>query len=305
MEVVDRLCNENLETIDRFIDELWLEVGLSENTLQSYRNDLNQYAIWTESKDLACILNASKDLVLEYLAYRFESGYKARSTARAISTLKRYYLYAFMHKLIFENPMTDIEMPKISKSLPKSLSQNEVDRLLDAPNTETVFGLRDKAMFEAIYATGLRVTELITLQLSQINLSSGWIRVTGKGNKERVVPLGEEAVDWLGKYIESSRPVLLKDKKHDGVFLSSRSVCMSRQAFWQIIKHYIKVAQIETKFSPHTLRHAFATHLLNNGADLRTVQMLLGHSDLSTTQIYTHIAKERLQKLHNKHHPRG
>jgi tyrosine recombinase XerD subunit len=202
------------------------------------------------------------------------------------------------------NPTADLEMPRAAKRLPKSLSEQDIEKLLSSPDIETHFGLRDKAMFETIYATGLRVSELVNLTLSEINLSAGWLRVTGKGDKERIVPLGELSIDWLDRYLKESRPALMK-KPHDGVFISSRGTCITRQAFWQMIKKYAIMADISAEFSPHTLRHAFATHLLNHGADLRTVQMLLGHTDLSTTQIYTHVAKDRLQKLHAHHHPRG
>lgn len=299
------LSETNQLSIDRFIDELWLQDGLSDNTLQSYRIDLSQFARWLETEFAKNnILTISKTNILHYLAYRVDKKYKARSTSRLLSTLKRFYIYAVNAKLIAQNPTADIAMPKVARTLPKTLSEQDIEKLLEAPDVSTAYGLRDKCMLETIYATGLRVTELVTITLSQINLASGWLRVTGKGNKERIVPLGELAVDWLDKYLKEGRVELIKSQ-HDGVFISSRGSCITRQAFWQMIKKYALIANIDANFSPHTLRHAFATHLLNHGADLRTVQMLLGHTDLSTTQIYTHIAKDRLQKLHSQHHPRG
>ena len=289
-----------LPVVDKFIDSLWLEDGLSKNTLESYRYDLKNFSIWYK-KDL---IEVNQSDIQAYLAFKFPSS-KSRSISRLLATLRRFYRYLLREKIIKEDPTLMIEMPKQSKTLPKSLNEEEVENLLNAPNIDLDQGLRDKAMLELLYACGLRVTELVSILLTELSINDGVIRVTGKGSKTRIVPLGEEAMSWINKYIAHARAQLLKEKKSKFLFVTNRGDAMTRQTFWHIIKKYAFTAGIQKSISPHVLRHAFATHLLNHGADLRVVQMLLGHSDISTTQIYTHIAKERLKDLHEKHHPRG
>lgn len=287
--------------VDQFINSLWLEDGLSKNTLDSYRYDLKQLAIWYSNRDIAQI---TKSEIQEYLAYRFPLS-KSRSIARLLACLRRFYRYLVRENIIHEDPTLMIEAPKPSKALPKSLNENEVEELLKAPNTSDDQGLRDRAMLELLYACGLRVSELITIMVTEVSLNDGVIRITGKGDKTRLVPMGEEASHWIEQYLKSSRDNLLKEKKSKYLFVTARGGAMTRQAFWYLIKRYAVASGIKHVISPHVLRHAFATHLLNHGADLRVVQMLLGHSDISTTQIYTHVARERLKDLHQKHHPRG
>lgn len=289
-----------LPVVDKFIDSLWLEDGLSKNTLESYRYDLKNFSIWYK-KDL---IEVNQSDIQAYLAFKFPSS-KSRSISRLLATLRRFYRYLLREKIIKEDPTLMIEMPKQSKTLPKSLNEEEVENLLNAPNIDLDQGLRDKAMLELLYACGLRVTELVSILLTELSINDGVIRVTGKGSKTRIVPLGEEAMSWINKYIAHARAQLLKEKNSKFLFVTNRGDAMTRQTFWHIIKKYAFTAGIQKSISPHVLRHAFATHLLNHGADLRVVQMLLGHSDISTTQIYTHIAKERLKDLHEKHHPRG
>ncbi len=294
------------QLIDTFLDALWAERGLSENTMSAYRTDLSGFARWLKSDNSALtLLAANRENLLAYLAYRVKEGAKPRSTARLLSSMRRFYQYLVREERLSEDPSSRIDAPKLGRSLPKSLSEVEVEALLESPDTSEVLGLRDKTMLEMLYASGLRVSELITLQLSMVNLRQGVVRIIGKGNKERLVPLGEESIQWLERYLEHSRPQLIKNKPSDFLFTTRRGGSMTRQAFWYIIKRYANTAKIEQGLSPHTLRHSFATHLLNNGADLRVVQMLLGHSDLSTTQIYTHVATERLKEVHKTHHPRG
>lgn len=295
---------QNKQLIDDFLQQLWLQQGLSENTRAAYGTDLQQFVLWLEQRELS-LLQVQRSHVLEYLAWRLQEGYKARSTARFISTLRRFYQYLLERRLISEDPSVLVDLPRLGRSLPDSLSEAEVDALLDAPDTETPLGMRDRTMLEVLYATGLRVSELVGLSLDEVSLRQGVVRVVGKGNKERLVPMGEQALDWLEEYLEQARPILLGGKTSDVVFPSQRGQQMTRQTFWHRIKIHAQTAGIRKPLSPHTLRHAFATHLLNHGADLRVVQMLLGHSDLSTTQIYTHVAQARLQQLHAEHHPRG
>ncbi len=290
--------------IDQFLDWIWLESGLSPHTIAAYRNDLNQFSIWLNSRNSELAKSKRED-ILAYLSHRMQQGTQSRTVARFLSTMKRYYHFAIEQKWIKENPVKDVTMPKTIRHLPKVISEQEVEKLLSAADTKSHYGLRDRAMLETLYATGLRVSELVNLTLSQINLQAGVVRVTGKGNKQRLVPMGQEAITWVEKYLDKSRSKLIKKQLTDAVFLSSRGTAMTRQAFWQLIKKYAALIDIKSELSPHTLRHAFATHLLNHGADLRTTQMLLGHADLSTTQIYTHVANERLKSLHAKHHPRG
>ncbi|MCO6057032.1 site-specific tyrosine recombinase XerD [Pseudomonas sp. MOB-449] len=290
--------------IDRFLDALWLEKGLSEHTRSAYRSDLAHFNSWLDERGIA-LDKAGRDLILDHLAWRLEQGYKARSTARFLSGLRGFYRFLLRENLILEDPTLQVDLPQLGRPLPKSLSEADVEALLEAPELDDPIGLRDRAMLEVLYACGLRVTELVSLTLEQVNLRQGVLKVFGKGSKERLVPLGEEAIAWLERYQREARPFLLDGKPSDVLFPSLRGEQMTRQTFWHRIKHQAHVAGISKSLSPHTLRHAFATHLLNHGADLRVVQMLLGHSDLSTTQIYTHIARARLQELHARHHPRG
>ena len=290
--------------IDRFLDNIWMEQGLSKNTLNAYRNDLKQLNKWCLTKSLD-ILNVSRADIQDYLAERVENKASPHSTARQISCYRRFYRFYVREGQLQTDPTEQITRPKLTRGIPVSLSEKDVESLLAAPKITDPLGVRDKAMLELLYATGLRVTELIELSLSQINLNQGVVRVVGKGDKERLVPMGEIAQKWLTQHIDSSRLEILDGRVTDYIFPTRRSDCMTRQSFWHIIKRYAKQAEIGTKLSPHTLRHAFASHMLNHGADLRVVQMLLGHSDLSTTQIYTHVAKERLSKLHATHHPRA
>ncbi|WP_263145460.1 site-specific tyrosine recombinase XerD [Pseudomonas sp. RIT-PI-AD] len=290
--------------IDRFLDTLWLEKGLSVHTRSAYRSDLAHYNAWLDGRGLS-LERAGREPILDYLGWRLGEGYKARSTARFLSGLRGFYRFLLRERVIAEDPTLQIELPRLGRPLPKSLSEQDVEALLAAPDLDDPIGLRDRAMFEVLYACGLRVSELVGLTLEQVNLRQGVLRVFGKGSKERLVPLGEEAIAWLERYQREARPMLLGGKPSDVLFPSQRGEQMTRQTFWHRIKHQAQVAGIRRALSPHTLRHAFATHLLNHGADLRVVQMLLGHSDLSTTQIYTHIAKARLQDLHAHHHPRG
>ncbi len=291
--------------IDNFLDALWSERGLSKNTLEAYGRDLKAFATWLakNNKDLLSVMNAD---IQSYIAFCGKGGSKASSLARSVSSLRRFYRYQLREGRITEDPSALIESPKLGRPLPGTLSESQVDALLEAPDINDPIGLRDRAMLELLYATGLRVTELVSLELSQLSLQQGVVRVIGKGNKERLVPMGDEAVVWLEKYKNEARPDLLKGKDiSPSLFVTRRGSGMTRQAFWYLIKKHALLVGISQKISPHTLRHAFATHLLNHGADLRVVQLLLGHSDLSTTQIYTHVAKARLQSLHQEHHPRG
>jgi len=290
--------------IDRFLESLWLEKGLSAHTLSAYRSDLALFNGWLQVLDVQ-LPDAGRELILDHLAWRLSEGYKARSTARLLSGLRGFYRFLLREQLISRDPTLQVELPQLGRPLPKSLSEADVEALLSAPDLDDPIGLRDRAMLEVLYACGLRVSELTALTLEQINLRQGVLRVFGKGSKERLVPLGEEAIAWIERYNKEARPFLLDGRPSDVVFPSLRGEQMTRQTFWYRIKHQAKVAGISKSLSPHTLRHAFATHLLNHGADLRVVQMLLGHSDLSTTQIYTHVAQARLQALHAQHHPRG
>lgn len=297
------VAEDDIERIDAFIEMLWLEKGLSDNTQQSYRRDLCHVAGFL-NKHKSNLLQASLSNMQDYLMYRDKLGLSARSTQRNISAMRQFYRYLVSEHLREDNPVSQLAIPKAAKKLPGTLSEEDVDALLEAPALDDPIECRDKAMLEVLYATGLRVSELTGLRLSELSLQQGLVRVMGKGNKERLVPLGENALDALQLYLQSARPELIKHQT-DVVFVSNRGVQMTRQTFWHRIKHYALKAGIGTELSPHTLRHAFATHLLNHGADLRVVQMLLGHSDLSTTQIYTHVATERLQNLITEHHPRG
>ena len=291
--------------LDEFGDALWLEDGLSRNTLESYRRDLRLFSTWLAADRGKTLLQAQRVDLLDYLAYKFQREARPRSAARLLSSLKRFYRYLLRENRIQTDPTLQVDSPKLPRSLPKILTEEDVDALLAAPNVETRLGLRDKSMLEALYASGLRVSELVTMTLAQLSQDMGVVRVVGKGNKERQVPVGEEALVWIRRYMDNARPEILAGRRVDALFVTSRGTSMTRQAFWYLIRRYAGQAGIRKGVSPHTLRHAFATHLLNHGADLRVVQMLLGHADISTTQIYTHIARERLKQLHAKHHPRG
>ena len=290
--------------INQFIDYLWLESGLSKNTQAAYRSDLRLCALWLKENN-SNLYKAKREKLLAFMAAKVGEGAKARTSARLLSSLKRFYQYLIQENQRMDNPCALIEAPKLGRSLPDSLSEADVEALLAAPDVNTDNGQRDLAMIELLYATGLRVSELVNLTLSQINLNQGLVRIIGKGNKERLVPMGEQAQLLLSTYLREARGDILKGRICEYVFVTNRGGQMTRHAFWHIIKKYARIAGIKQHLSPHTLRHAFATHLLNHGADLRVVQMLLGHSDLSTTQIYTHVAKERLKRLYDSHHPRA
>ncbi|PCH85149.1 MAG: site-specific tyrosine recombinase XerD [Piscirickettsiaceae bacterium] len=294
----------NDKDVDVFLDSLWAEFGLSDNTIKAYRTDLMQYSVWLHKQGSDLLTAASAD-ISGYLAERLQQGVSARSSARFLSSLKRFYGYALREGKVNADPSSLIDAPKLGRTLPTILTEADVESLLLAPNTNVAIGHRDRTMLELLYASGLRVSELVGLRLGQINFRQGLVRVTGKGGKDRLVPVGEEALDWLSEFIDTWRLDILKDKQTDFVFPTKRGSGMTRQAFWYLIKRYALQAGISKAISPHTLRHAFATHLLNHGADLRVVQLLLGHSDLSTTQIYTHVANERLKDIHEKFHPRG
>lgn len=297
------LSASTLAQIQQFLDQLYLEQDASVHTLSAYGTDLKHFARYLQQRSLSLLL-VSADDINGYLADRVDKGFNPRSTSRLLSSLRRFYRYWHQQDAISLNPVEHLLNPKIGSSLPKTLSEADVDALLFAPDLTDTIQFRDKAMLELLYATGLRVTELVSLTMQQLYINQGVVRVLGKGRKERLVPMGEEAQYWLTRYLREVRPMLL-GAAQDVVFPSNRQQAMTRQTFWHRIKFYAKVAGIQATLSPHTVRHAFATHLLNHGADLRVVQLLLGHSDLSTTQIYTHVAQARLKQLHQQHHPRG
>ena len=292
-EAAGGLSVVEMQEIERFTDALWMEHGLSKNTLTAYRNDLAGLAVWLAGQGRK-LRRARRQDLLAYLAERVTAG-----------AMRRYYRFLIREGCLQEDPSVRIETPRIGRPLPDTLSESEVESLLEAPEVADPLGLRDRAMLELLYACGLRVSELVGLTSDQVNLTQGVVRLMGKGNKERLVPLGEEAIDWLQRYLDKGRTELANDSSARQLFITRRGAGMTRQAFWYRIRHYAVISGINKHLSPHTLRHAFATHLLNHGADLRVVQMLLGHSDLSTTQIYTHVARERLKELHAQHHPRG
>jgi len=297
-------AGETDPAVSRFIDAVWMERGLSSNTLAAYRADLTALARWLGERGREISVTTRADL-MDFIAFRVQAGARPRSTARQLSSFRRFFRHLVREGTLREDPTAQIAMPKIGRSLPRSLSEEEVESLLNAPVIGDPLGNRDRAMLEVLYATGLRVSELVSLKHSQVNLNQGVLRIVGKGNRERLIPLGEEAVRWLTEFTRGPRNEILLDRTTDYLFPTRRGDRMTRQAFWHIIKRYARKAGVERDLSPHTLRHAFATHLLNHGADLRVVQMLLGHSDLSTTQIYTHVARERMKDLHAQHHPRG
>jgi integrase/recombinase XerD len=291
-------------TIERFLDATWAERGLSDNSLQSYRHDLIllRDRLGKRGKTLDA---ANREDLLAVLAAQVQQGKSPRTVSRYLSTYRQYYRWLVREGVIDSDPAALIESPRIGRGLPKALTEQQVEILLAAPDTDTPLGLRDRAMLELMYATGLRVSELVNLELANLNLNQGVIRVLGKGQKERLVPIGDEAHDSLKLYLSGGRPVLLSGAQTESVFVTTRKSGMTRQAFWYMVRRYAARCDISQKLSPHMLRHSFATHLLNHGADLRVVQLLLGHSDLSTTQIYTHIAREGLKRMHEAHHPRG
>lgn len=294
------------ELIDAFCDQVWLQDGLAASSLASYRRDLVAWSAWLERQAHKDLLAAQRTDVEAFLAAQFQAKAKIASINRRLSTLRRFYRLHVAQATIGADPTLRVRSPKLPRSLPRNLSEEQVGALLGAPDPATPLGLRDRAMLETLYATGLRVSELVGLKLSQVSLDMGVVRVMGKGSKERLVPLGEEAIDWLKRYCSTARAELGGDAKADAVFVTTRRGPMTRQAFWQLIKrHAAKAGIARSALSPHTLRHAFATHLLNHGADLRVVQLLLGHADITTTTIYTHVARERLKQLHQRHHPRG
>ena len=296
---------KNLALIDLFLNEYWIEKGLSENTVQSYRLDLTALCDWLDKNDLSLETLDAVDLQ-GFLGERLEKGYKATSTARMLSAIRKLFQYLYREKYRVDDPSAVLSSPKLPSRLPKYLTEQQVSDLLNMPDVDVPLELRDKAMLELLYATGLRVTELVSLTIENMSVQQGVVRVIGKGNKERIVPMGEEAAYWVRQFMLYGRPVLLNGQSSDVVFPSQRAQQMTRQTFWHRVKHYAILADIDSDaLSPHVLRHAFATHLVNHGADLRVVQMLLGHTDLSTTQIYTHVAKERLKRLHERFHPRG
>jgi integrase/recombinase XerD len=299
-------ATESAPLIDAFCDQLWLQDGLAATSLASYRRDLALWADWLERNRHKVLLAADRGDVESFLADQFRSRAKATSIGRRLSSLRRFYRMQSAAGAAKVDPTLRVRAPKLPRRLPKSLSEEQVEALLDAPDTETTLGLRDRAMLETLYATGLRVSELVGLRLAQVSFDMGVVRVLGKGSKERLVPLGEESILWLRRYLASARPELVGHGKSDAVFVTARRGALSRQAFWEIVKrHATRAGMTRASLSPHTLRHAFATHLLNHGADLRVVQLLLGHSDITTTTIYTHVARERLKQLHARHHPRG
>ncbi len=291
--------------LDEFCDALWLEDGLSRNTLASYRLDLAQFAGWLDAKKNKTLLAAEHADLLSYLAHRVAQKSRATSTSRLLSSLKRFYQYALRQGKVRVDPTLNIDSPKLPRGLPKTLTEQDVEKLLAAPDVNDPLGLRDRTMLETLYASGLRVSELVSLTVAQVSQDMGVVRIVGKGSKERLVPLGEEALAWIKRYLKEARPQILQQRAADAMFVTARGGAMTRQAFWHLLKRHALEAGLTKPLSPHTLRHAFATHLLNHGADLRVVQLLLGHSDISTTQIYTHVARERLKQLHAKHHPRG
>lgn len=298
---------EDADITSRFLQAQMFERGLSQNTLSAYETDLRLFSLWLASRHKALLGKIEENDILDFLAFRSGQGRSPRSSGRMTSTIRRFCHWMVRERLRKDNPAALVDAPKLGRPLPKSLTETEVEALLEAPDVTTAQGLRDRAMLELMYACGLRVSELVSLAMDQINFNLGVLRVTGKGDKDRLVPIGEDALNWVRTYLQVGRAEIGKDagQHSDVLFLSPRGGALSRQAFWYLVKRHAVTAEIGRDLSPHTLRHAFATHLVNNNADLRVVQMLLGHSDLSTTQIYTHIARERLKSLHQEHHPRG
>jgi integrase/recombinase XerD len=312
---VGLLPSASASVLDRFLDAIWLEDGLSALTLAAYRRDLTLYAQWWHGQrasevdkgheaTTASLLASTEADVLAYMAVRHTES-KATTVNRRTTVFRRFFRWALRERLITQDPTLKMAGSRQPLRVPKTLSEAQVEALLNAPNPETPLGLRDRAMLELMYACGLRVTELVALKSVQVGLAEGVLKVMGKGSRERLVPFGQEAQVWLERYLKDSRAVILKGQVSDALFVTGRGGPMTRQMFWTLVKQHARTAGVVTPLSPHTLRHAFATHLLNHGADLRVVQMLLGHADISTTTIYTHVARERLRQLHQKHHPRG
>ncbi|MFN7271835.1 MAG: site-specific tyrosine recombinase XerD [Gammaproteobacteria bacterium] len=291
-------------SVPRFLDVVWMERGLSANTLAAYRADLLSLQRWLAKRGRT-LRSVDRADLLDFIASKAEGGARPRSTARQLSSFRCFFRQQLRDGAIKEDPTLDISMPRTGRALPKSLTEEEVERLLAAPDLSGALGIRDRTMLEVLYATGLRVSELVGLKHPQVNLNQGVVRISGKGNRERLVPLGAESIRWINEFMDGPRAEILGAQVTDYLFPTRRGDRMTRQSFWHIIKRYARLARVDKPLSPHTLRHAFATHLLNHGADLRVVQMLLGHSDLSTTQIYTHVARERMKDLHGRHHPRG
>lgn len=294
----------NQTAIDDFCDTLWLEDGLAKNSLEAYRHDLRLFAQWLQNEQNKNLLEAEHEDLHAYLEFRHPDS-KATSSNRRLVVLKRFYQFSLRQNKISADPSLKIKSAKQAPRHPKTLSETQVEALLAAPNVTTPLGLRDRTMLELMYASGLRVTELVLLKSVEVGMNEGVLRITGKGNKTRLVPFGEQARDWIQRYLQEARPIILNGQIDDALFVTSRGKAMTRQMFWTLIKKYALQADVDSPISPHTLRHAFATHLINHGADLRIVQLLLGHADISTTQIYTYVARERLKKLHAEHHPRG
>ena len=294
----------NNDYLDNFLDSIWAEQGLSKNTLVSYEHDIKSFLVFLDHNKIDLLSTQYSD-ISSFISMRFSKGISSRSNMRLISSLKKFFLYLLNHNFIKKNPTENIESPRNIKSLPHTIDIDSVDKLLNAPNIKTRFGSRDKAMLEILYACGLRVSELVTLKLSQVAMESNFLRVMGKGKKERIIPINDYALSFLSAYLKEYRSSFISNSKTDSLFLSNRGKEMTRHSFWHILKKYATQVGIQEHLSPHTLRHAFATHMINNGADLRVVQLLLGHSDLSTTQLYTHIAKNELKELHCKNHPRA
>lgn len=295
----------DLAEVDNFCDALWLEDGLAKATLDSYRSDLGRLSLWLANNAAESLLDIRETTLTAFIAHLSRQT-RASSQSRYLSTLRRFYRWQIGRGRIFIDPTLKLANPARPSRLPKVMSEKQVDALLEAPDLDTPLGQRDRAMLETLYASGLRVSELVNLKIHEVGFNEGVVRVIGKGSKERLVPLGEQAIDWLTRYLDEARPDILKGQQSEDLFITARGGAMTRQAFWQLIKRYAPQAGIDpAKLSPHVLRHAFATHLLNHGADLRVVQLLLGHADITTTQIYTHVARERLKKLHATHHPRG
>ena len=299
------MANASADLIDTFCDQVWLQDGLAPTSLASYRRDLTQWAAWLDSRGRS--LQAAQRMDVEaWLAQQFRAKAKATSIARRLSSLRRFYALQLQQATIRSDPTARVRAPKLPRRLPKNLSEDQVEALLGAPNVATPLGVRDRAMLETLYATGLRVSELTGLKIAQVSLDMGVVRVLGKGSKERLVPLGEEAIEWIKRYLETARTALVAKSRSEAMFVTARDGPLTRQAFWALLKRYaVKAGIPAASLSPHVLRHAFATHLLNHGADLRVVQLLLGHADITTTTIYTHVARERLKSLHARHHPRG
>jgi len=303
-ETVNHISDADAPWCERFLQQLWLQEGLANATQQAYRRDLAFFSQWLQQQG-ANLLNCDRASLHRLLESRVQQGYHHRSNARLLSSLRRFFRHARELGWRPDDPSSLVDSPHATRPLPNSLSEADVERLLAAADGDDAISLRDRAMLELMYASGLRVSELVSLPLGQLSLRQGALRVIGKGNKERLVPMGEEAIGWLSRYLEQARPELLGGQPAEAVFVSRRGAGLTRQAFWYRIKHYARVAALRSSLSPHSLRHAFATHLLNHGADLRSLQLLLGHSDLGTTQIYTFVARERLKALHERHHPRG